>query len=145
MKTNPLQFVLSGISTEKFLIHYTPNFENGDVDFSTQVQFFSDIETKTINYKIGLVFNQNQQTFLTFDACCSFTISPSSWSVLVGKQKNKIVIPQGFATHLAIITVGTVRGILFARTENTLLNALIVPTINLTEIIKSDVIIENVI
>lgn len=142
MKTNPLQFALSGISTEKFLIHYTPNFENGDVDFSTQVQFFSDIETKTINCKIGLVFNQNQQTFLTFEAYCNFAISSSSWSVLMGKQKNKIVIPQGFATHLAIITVGTIRGILFAKTENTLLNALIVPTINLTEIIKTDVILE---
>ena len=44
---------------------------------------------------------------------------------------------------MATIVVGTVRGIIHAKTEGTVLNAIVLPPINLTEIIKDDILIEN--
>lgn len=145
MKPKPIQFSLIGIKTEKFIIQFTPDNDSGNIEFGTQVQFFIDVESKTIICQVGLVFVQNKKEFLSIEVSCHFKISDLSWLYLYKKTKNQIVIPKGFAMHLGIITVGTTRGILFAKTENTLLNAYVIPTINLSEIIKSDVIIENLI
>lgn len=40
--------------------------------------------------------------------------------------------------YLATIATGTVRGIIHAKTENTVLNSVVVPPINLVEAIKED-------
>ena len=41
--------------------------------------------------------------------------------------------------HLSVITVGTARGVLHAKTENTPFNKFVLPTINVTELVKEDV------
>lgn len=51
---------------------------------------------------------------------------------------NTLVIPKGFLRHLAMLTVGTSRGILHAKTEGTCFNKYVLPTINVTLIIKED-------
>lgn len=42
--------------------------------------------------------------------------------------------------HLTTIMVGTARGILHAKTENTLFNQFLLPTIDVTELVTDDVI-----
>ena len=43
-------------------------------------------------------------------------------------------------THLIVLTIGTVRGILHAKTEGTKYNSYILPTINVAELIKTDIV-----
>jgi hypothetical protein len=65
-----------------------------------------------------------------------------AWNELLDAQGNKIVIPEGFASHMAVITVGTIRGILYEKVKDTLFKEYIIPPINLTELIQEDVVIE---
>ncbi len=51
---------------------------------------------------------------------------------------NTLIVPKGLLCHLAMLTVGTSRGILHAKTEGTCFNKYVLPTINVTEIIKED-------
>lgn len=140
MKTTPIQFVLAGIKTEKFIIRFTPDNEN--IEFGSQVQFVLDMESKIISCKIGLVFIQEDKEFLEIEVSCNFKISDMSWESMSKKTKNRIVIPKGFSRHLAVLTMGATRGILFAKTENVLPNPYVVPTINIAEMIMEDVIFE---
>ena len=49
-------------------------------------------------------------------------------------------LPSGFVCHLAMLAIGTARGVLHAKTENTLFNKYLIPTINVAELIKDDII-----
>ncbi len=50
-------------------------------------------------------------------------------------------MPKNFAQHIGVITVGTARGILHTKTEGTILNSLIIPSINVLELVPNDIII----
>ena len=57
---------------------------------------------------------------------------------MVDNKTNTLNVPHGFPGHLAMLTGGTTRGILHAKTEGTCYNQYVLPTINVTEIIKED-------
>ena len=50
-----------------------------------------------------------------------------------------VSFPKGFMAHLAVITVGTTRGVLHAKTENSKFNKYFLPTINVNELVKNDI------
>ena len=55
--------------------------------------------------------------------------------------RTKGCIEVNFLRYLATIVTGTVRGIIHTKTENTSLNPIVLPPINLVEAIKEDFII----
>ena len=56
-------------------------------------------------------------------------------------EANSLTIPKGFLNHMAMLTIGTTRGILHAKTENTSFNTFVVPPINLSDLIHEDAVI----
>ncbi len=83
-----------------------------------------------------LEFNKKQ--FLIIEAGCHFVIDPDSWSKMLDSENDKLNVPKGFLKHMAMLTVGTARGILHAKTENTPFNKYNLPTINLDKMISQD-------
>jgi hypothetical protein len=53
-----------------------------------------------------------------------------------------IILPKGFVRHLAVLTVGTVRGILHTKTEGTDSNKFVLPTINVADMISDDAVLK---
>ncbi len=58
---------------------------------------------------------------------------------------NTLTLEKGFARHLSVIAVGTARGVLHSKTEDTDLNHIALPLINIEEVLQEDVIIELVV
>lgn len=83
-------------------------------------------------------FEQKEKPFLLIEIANHYKIEESAWNELQSSN-NKLVIPKGFASHLVMLTIGTLRGTLHCKTENTEFNKFILPTINIAELIKSDV------
>jgi hypothetical protein len=138
MKKNNTQvgFALQGIKTEQFAIfeeNYAPKKETG---LGTELQFKLDQTNKQIGVFIGFEFMQGKKVFLKIQVSCHFKIEESSWTSFV--QENSLTVPKGFLAHLAMITTGTTRGVLFAKTEATPFSKFIVPTLNVAEMIKED-------
>lgn len=130
-------FALKGIKTEQFAIfeeNYSPKKETS---LSTELQFKLDQNNKQIAVFLGFEFLQGKKVFLKIQVSCHFKIEESSWNSLI--QENKLIVPKGFLAHLAMITTGTSRGVLFAKTEATPFSTFIVPTLNVAEMIKEDV------
>ena len=129
-------FALKGIKTEQFAIfeeNYAPKKETG---LGTELQFKLDQINKQIGVFLGFEFMQGKKVFIKIQVSCHFKIEESSWSSFI--QENKLVVPKGFLAHLAMITTGTSRGVLFAKTEGTQFSKFIVPTLNVAEMIQED-------
>jgi hypothetical protein len=76
---------------------------------------------------------QDEKAFLILKTRCEFEIEGEAWNSFI--SENTITVPEGFASHLAVITVGTARGVLHEKTNDTSFNHFVIPTINLTALI----------
>jgi len=129
-------FALNGIKTEQFAIieeNYAAKKETG---LETELQFKLNQTNKQIAVFLGFEFLQGKKIFLKIQVSCHFKIEESSWNSFI--QENKLIVPKEFLTHLAMITTGTTRGVLFAKTEATQFSKFIVPTLNVAAMIKED-------
>lgn len=131
-------FILQSIKTEQYAIfedNFTPKKET---NLGTELQFKLDQKNNLIGVFIGFEFLQNKKVFLKIQVSCHFKVSETSWNNFIQQRESKLVVPKGFLAHLAMITTGTTRGVLFAKTENTLFSKFIVPTLNVSEMIPED-------
>ena len=140
MKKENIQvgFALQGIKTEQFAIfedQYNPKKETG---LGTELQFKLDQKNKQIGVFLGFEFLQGKKIFLKIQVSCHFKIEESSWNTFIKRKEAKLVVPKGFLAHLAMITTGTTRGVLFAKTESSPFSKFIVPTLNVAEMIPED-------
>ena len=131
-------FRLVVITTEQFAI-IEESF-NKEVDIKIQLDFRFDADEKQ---KLVAVFNKftfssNEKQFLLIEAGCHFAISEDSWNEMLDQRLKKLTVSKELLQHLTMITIGTSRGILHAKTENTPFNFFNIPLINLEELIKDD-------
>jgi len=131
-------FSLKKITTEQFAIIEKAYTKGNEVLFITDIEFGIDREKRQVGASIEIRFTQNDAPFLLLETLVMFGIHENAWDTFVKKQEQKIIIPKGFLTHLAMIAVGTTRGVLHAKTENSTFNRFIVPTINVAERITVD-------
>src|SRR5690606_41088639 len=96
-----------------------------------------DQTNKQVAVFLGFELVQGKKVFLKIQVSCHFKLEESSWQSFI--QNNKLIVPKGFLAHLAMITTGTSRGVLFAKTEGTQFSKFIIPTLNVEEMIKEDV------
>ena len=137
---NPkIGFVLKKIVTEQFAIIKDAFHEGNQIQLNTQSQFAVDASQKIIVVKTVFKFDQTLAPFLLIEASCHFRITDDTWSQFILPEQNVLKVPAAFLAHLTMLTVGTVRGILHAKTENTPFNNFLIPTINVAALIKEDI------
>jgi hypothetical protein len=141
-KELPIDFKLLGIKIEQFAVIEENYSSKKEVKLLTQLQFKLNEGDKQIGVFLGFEFLQPKKIFIKLLVSCHFTIQENSWNNFLDKTKNKIVIPKNFLSHITMITTGTSRGVLFAKTENTILSKFIIPTLNVNEMIDSDITFE---
>ncbi len=137
-KAQQIGFALRGIKTEQFAVldeNYTPK---KTVNLSTDLQFKLDAENKYIGVFLTFQFEQEKKTFIKIEVSCHFQVHDDAWQGFMQKSDFQVVVHKGFLAHLTMITAGTARGILFTKTETTPFSKFIIPTLNVTELIKED-------
>ncbi len=131
-------FELQGIKTEQFAIFEENYISKKETGLGTELQFKIDQKNMQIGVFLGLEYIQGKKVFLKIQVSCHFKIEEKSLENFIQKRESKLIVPKGFLAHLAMITTGTARGILFAKTESTLFSKFIVPTLNVAEMIAED-------
>ena len=132
-----IHFALAKINTDQFAIIESAFKKAEDVKLKIGLQFGANRENKIISVKTSIEFEQQAIPFLIVEASCFFSIEPTDWDSFI--QDKDIVVPESVITHFTVLTVGTLRGILHAKTEGTNYNGFVIPTINLTELITGDI------
>jgi hypothetical protein len=135
-------FVLQKIITEQFAILEEAHEDGKEAKVNTQIQFAINADQKFLGTKVAFKFENSITPFLVVEASCHFQIMEESWDSFRQENAEVYKVPAGFLCHLAMLTVGTVRGILHAKTENTPFNQYVVPTINVAALIKEDIVFD---
>ncbi len=141
MKNNNFKFKLVNILTNQFALieeHFSEDIST--VQLSLNHKFGIDIEKRNIALKNQIRFLSDNQIFIILEVTCTFNISEESWAELLTEEKSEIVIPSDLATHLLVLTVGTARGVLHAKTENTKFNKYFLPTLDVSKSIENDIV-----
>jgi len=137
---NPLGFAIANIKTTEFAI-LEENFDQEiDNEFSTGFRVAANTEEKFIAVKFDVQFKSQKKTVIKLAVECAFEIDENDFSNFQNKENNELNIPGALCRHLAVITVGTSRGILHEKLNETNFDDIILPSINVTEHIKDDVV-----
>lgn len=84
----------------------------------------------------------NLNPFIIIAVSCQFLISAEDWDKVKQVGSDSVILPRDFGIHLAMLVVGTLRGILHCKTENTIFNQFVFPPIDVTTLVPSDVVFE---
>lgn len=132
-------FALNNITTEQFAVIESAFTEGSVVDLKAGLKFGISKDKKIISVLFSTKFIQEKSPFLIIEVGCHFKIIDETWDDFLNKDKNELTAPKGFISHLAMLTIGTARGVLHSKTENTSFNNFLLPTINVTDLVKKDV------
>ena len=129
-------FKLLNITTEAFAAFPDLFNEKKKIEFQQEYSFGVDSEKRAIGVYADYRFTHSKTVFLNIKVGCHFEIHQDNWMAMDNPEKKQLVVQPGFLGHLTMLTIGTARGILHAKTENSPLNRFMLPTINVTEIIS---------
>lgn len=88
--------------------------------------------------QLAFSFIQEKIPFIKLKVACYFELKEESWDQSVNKEDNTILLSKKFADHLVVLTLGTLRGVLHAKTEGSKFNHFFVPTINISELSSAE-------
>jgi hypothetical protein len=139
-----ISFGLRQITTEQFAIIESAYNENkGDIELGTGLRFGFNIEKKIISVLLAVNFSQENSPFLLLEIGCFFEIIEEHWVELFNSDTQEIKLSKGLATHFVMLSIGTLRGVLHAKTENTPFNKFFLPIINVNDLVKEDILIQT--
>lgn len=137
-KKLPIGFKLLSIKIEQFALLEENYTANKPINIITTLEFKINEKAKIIGSFVGFTFEQEKKPIIKIQISCHFKIKENDWKDFINEGKSSIIIPKGLLSHLAMLSVGTARGILFVKTEGTEFAKIIIPTINVTAIVKKD-------
>lgn len=133
-------FALSKIQTLEFAILEKSYSQNEEVQITQEFNFSVD----PLNKQVGIAPRHEyiqQSPFLILEVRCVFTIAEVAWNKWMDTAKGTFTLPRNIATHMAVLSVGTARGVLHAKTEGNYFNMFVLPTWNLSKVILDDFVI----
>jgi hypothetical protein len=141
-KQKSFEFALVGIKTNQFAI--ISEKYSQDSNTSVELKFDFDVDKEKHHLALISAFNyiQNNSVVIKLEVVCLYKISDTSWSECYNEKEDKVIFPKNFITHLSALTIGTARGILHTKTEGTLYNKHLIPIIDVSNLLKEDIVLE---
>ena len=135
-------FSLKGVVTRQFAIIEDAFNDEEIVELNLNSGFVVHKDEHEVTNFFKVHFTQKKKPFLILETGCHFEISPEAWKEFYDEKKKTLKLPKSFAGHLLMLNIGTSRGVLHAKTEDTYFNQLILPPLNVNRLINDDVIID---
>lgn len=133
-----IRFRMFGIHLEQFAILAPNNGKEIGMKISLGYKYADNGEK--IACLANFDFGSQHERVMVLSVSCDFEIQKEDFCNL--QKDGKAIISKELLEYFAVQTIGTARGILFCKTENTDFNNIVIPPVNVTELIKSDLIIQ---
>lgn len=138
---NRFGFQLIKLTTEQFaLIEEAYREDDEEISLGIGLKFGQIDSDRMIASYVKVQFEQSGSPFLLLEVAHHYVIEPVTWEKL--NSAGSLILPKDFAVHLTALTIGSIRGVLHCKTENTPFNTFVLPTVNVTELLKDDVVLE---
>lgn len=141
MKNQPestVSFRIKNIETLQYAV-LQENVEENKLAFSINFSYGLDAASKIVRTMFHYELMHKEKAALLIKIAVDFGIEPLSFDEKI-KEASGYRISTGLAIHLAMITVGTARGILHEKTKDLALNKYPIPTIDVTKTINNDIV-----
>jgi hypothetical protein len=134
-----IKFKIIRINTLQFAI-IDGAMEGVELNFSADFRYLISESSREIGCAFKYQFLSDKGVHLIIEVQIDFAIDQKSFkkNIVAGDH---LVIPISLAKHLATICVGTTRGILHEKTDNTPANKFPIPTINVAKRITVDLMV----
>ena len=132
--TRTIAYRIVHISTEQFAI-FSENFTIGkQVQINTNCGYNLRSDWSQLINIIKVQFLQDDKLLMVIELTCYYDIEPEEVSAI--KQEAKI--PVDVLKYVGSISIGITRGVIHTKTEGTVLNPVVLPPVNLDELVKKD-------
>lgn len=142
MPAAPIPFDIKSIETEEFATIDSCYNSEAEIGINTGFSFGINKEEHSLAVKLAISFECDKGTFIKLTLACQFEVEEKAFQKFYSKKSKFYTVPKGFYTHLCVITIGTARGILHTRLSNTKYKQYLLPSMNISEMLKEDVIFE---
>jgi hypothetical protein len=132
-------FRLVGIKTTEFAKFEQAYMPEAVYEVAVQLGFRIIDQENVIEVNTHFTFELKNKPVLLIAISCFFELQ--SLNEYINKDSNTIILPKNIAQHFAVLTIGTARGVLHAKTEGININALILPSINVADLVNKDIVI----
>ncbi|SFD84330.1 hypothetical protein SAMN05518672_103471 [Chitinophaga sp. CF118] len=143
-KAKQLKYKLLSIKTEQFTTIENIYKEEETTEINTIISFKSSSDHRIINSISKFSLLQKESVFLILEVSCSFGIKDESWMLIWNKSTDTTTLPRNFAILLAGLNIDTSRGILSSRTEQSPYKEVLIPILDISHYIISDVVITSI-
>lgn len=133
-----MRFRMFRINVEQFAI-LVENFPLEKLNIATGLEVKYSLEGKSLAIVMTFNFISEEEKVMLLKLNCEFQIQEDDWNGQI--NDSRIIIPKNFIEYLVVQTVGTARGILHCKTEGTAFNHIILPPMNVSDMINGDMII----
>jgi len=133
-KQLPIRFRLVNIEEKQFSIFEDVLKLENSIREKVGSGFGINVEQRVIGCGIEYMLLRDDKPFLHIEVVCYFKIEKEDFKHKLIKDGN-IILPVGFAKHLATITTGTARGVLYSHTRNTAFRDYFMSLVNIDDIL----------
>jgi hypothetical protein len=131
-------FKLIKITTEEFAVFEDDFKESSTIEIKTDLQFGIEQSNRSLGVFPAFTFLNNGMPFIKIKVGCHFKVNEAGWDSYLDNSNKKIIFPTSLIQHLVFLSIGTTRGVLHCKTENTEFNKYFLPTININKLIYKD-------
>ena len=129
-----MKFRMAKISVTQFAILVeNPPVEN--IQLSLSLSFKCSFEGRRIGVEAKCAF-EGDEKFLVCNLFCEFDIHPDDWNMAI--KDKEFVLPKNMCEVFGAQTIGTLRGVLFCKTEGTPFSSFILPSVDVAGMIADD-------
>ena len=132
------KFRMFGIHVEQFAT-LARELPDKDLGFNVSLSYKYANNGKVIACSAKFIFTSKDEKILIIEVICDFEIAEDSWADFA--KGNTVTIPKSLLEYFAVHTIGTTRGIMYCKTENTSFRKLIIPPLNLSDMVQKDLVI----
>lgn len=138
MAEKQIPFQIKAITTREFATIKNAHRDGEEIGIATGFKFGVDNDDHAIAVLLDLAFECTEIPFVILKIRMEFDVIPDSFEKFKNKKSKVITVPKGFLTHLAAMTVSTARGILHTKLEGSDFDFLLLPALNVSEILQED-------
>lgn len=136
----PLKFAIVDVRTEQFATLGQGVSPDQPMQVDAGIQFRASHTDPVVAVALTVQFLVDEAPHIKLEVQCAFSIEPNDFERCRNGQR--VVYPKSFMTHLVMLTIGTARGVLHARLENTPYARTILPPLNAQKMVKEDVVFD---
>lgn len=132
------RFKMSRITVDQFAILADSLPEHVSMNMSYRFKYAEN--GRKVAVEVIFTFLNESVKLMTLQLTCEYEIQEEDYKAFIADKV--VTIPKDLLEYFVVHTIGTARGVMHCKTEGTPFNGIIIPPINVSGSIKSDLVIQ---